>query len=110
MTKGIGDGTNLEKPCRCNDNNQSLCQVLNLRLERRILNSRTDTSATLQRMRHKHAVIRQELAALDDIVAAAADEGGAHDAHNFGEEVVVLLKRARVARVDLQLRVRGEET
>jgi hypothetical protein len=53
----------------------------------------------------EHAMVGKEPAALDNIVATARNKRGAHDAHNLGEEIVVLLKGARICAVDLQFRI-----
>ena len=44
-------------------------------------------------------MIRQEAAALGQVVGAAGDEGGADDAGDLGEEGVVVCKGLRVVRV-----------
>lgn len=54
-------------------------------------------------------MLSEELASLNDIVTATADESGANDADDLGEEIVMLLERARVGPVVLQLGIRGEE-
>lgn len=60
-------------------------------------------------MRHEHAVIGEEFASLDNIVAASAEESGAHDADYLGQKVIVLLQGVRVLGVALELWVGGEE-
>lgn len=54
-------------------------------------------------------MVVQELPALHDVVAPPADERRADDAGYLGEQVIVLLERARVVVRKLQLRISGEE-
>lgn len=100
--------THLEEPRRGDDDHQRICQITHPLLQH-ISTLGADTRAALQRVRDEHAVVGEEPAALDNVVAAAADEGGTDDADHLGQKVVVLLERSWVLRVGLQLRVGSEE-
>ena len=57
-------------------------------------NRTTDAGGALERVRHESAVVAQEAQALDRVVLAAADDGGADDARDRDEEHVELLERS----------------
>ncbi|CAF3576083.1 unnamed protein product [Fusarium graminearum] len=84
-------------------------QLFNLLVQAFISVGASDASAALKCMCDEHAMVGEEPAALNNIVAATGNKCGAYDAHNLGEEIVMLLEGARVRAVDLQLRVCPEE-
>ena len=55
-------------------------------------------------------MVGKEPAALNNIVTAARNKRGTHNANNLGEEIVVLLKGARICAVDLQFRICTEKS
>lgn len=97
--------SHLKEPSGRNDNHQTLCQLLNLRVQAIVGITAANTCTALERVCHEHAMLREEPAALHHIVAAPTHERGADDAHNLGKKIVVLLEGTRVGRVDLELRV-----
>lgn len=76
--------THLKESSRGNDNHQALCELLDPFLQGLVGFAIANACTTLQCVRHQHAMLGQEFATLDDVMASSADESGADDADYLG--------------------------
>lgn len=77
-------GLIIKKPCRRNHDHECVGEIIYFLIQDRVGCVATDARAPLEGMRHEHAVVGEEFAPLDNVVAASAEEGGADDADDFG--------------------------
>ena len=85
-------GTHLQEVSSGDEHHECVGQLLDPVLEGPAHVAGADARAALEHVHHEHAVVRQEAAALDDVVGAARQDGRADDARHPHEDGVVLLE------------------
>ena len=93
--------THLDKACRRYEKDKDVGQLLDPAAQqtRGRSGGGPDARGALERVHHELAAVAQEAHALDDVVLAAADDGGAHDARDRDEEAVQFFERLRLVGV-----------
>lgn len=76
--------TYFQEPRCSNYNHKRVSKITNFFIQRLIGCTATNPGTPLQRMRHQHTMVSQELAPLDDVVTASAQQRGTNNADYLG--------------------------